>query len=86
MIRPITNPNREPDFYDEPMTFEERVEEDIRNTNLEIVNLARAVDGLTKAVLELITMLPNWTEQVSRQTAETVIATKLGAYRDYGND
>lgn len=85
MIRPITNLNREPDFYDEPLTFEERVEEDIRNTNLEILNLAKTVDGLATAILELIAMLPNWTEQVSKQTAETVIATQLGAYRDYGH-
>lgn len=85
MKRP-SNPFREPDIEDEPMTFEERVEEEIRNTNLELLNLATAVSGMASAIQELIAMLPNWTEQVSRQTAETVLAVKLGAYRPHGND
>lgn len=81
-MKRITNPFREPDTYDEPPTFEERVEEDIRNTNLEIIHLAQAVDELASAVLELIAMLPNWTQDVSKRTAEAVVAIKLGAYRN----
>jgi hypothetical protein len=85
-MKRISNPFREPDVYDDPPTFEERIEEDIRNTNLEVVHLAKAVDGLAAAVLELIAMLPNWTREVSRETAETVIAVQLGAFRARDND